>query len=211
MLVIEPSYEIVDDISEGGERELKKIERAARLCYKSEKWITDDAESAKRLIRFLIKRGHEAMLEHSQLSVIFTTDRAVSHELVRHRLASFAQESQRYCNYEKDDFGGQIIFVRQRYLSEDLEDFAEWWNTCSNCEAEYLRQLDRGMTPQQARCVLPNCTKTEIMLTANYREWRHILKLRTAPDAHPDMQALMIPLLKELKEKIPVIFDDIGG
>ena len=116
MKIVEPKYEILTDISEGGIKELQQIERVARVCYKSEDKITPDGESAKKLVGFLVKQGHEAMLEHSQLSVLFTCDRGIANELVRHRIASFAQESTRYCNYSKEKFGGELSFIRPYYI-----------------------------------------------------------------------------------------------
>lgn len=189
--------------------ELKQLERIARVCYKSEAAM-DGAESAEKLIRKLIKNGHEAMLEHGYLSVWFQCDRAVSHELVRHRMASFAQESQRYCNYSKDKFGGEITVIQPDWMDdEDDLGYSTWVKSCKEDEKAYFKLLEDGYLPEQARMVLPNCTKTEIVVTANYREWRHILKLRTAKNAHRDMRYLMGQLLKELKEKLPVIFEDI--
>lgn len=237
MKIIKPSYEIMDDISPFGIHALEKIEKCARICYKSEDKILDQAESAKKLIKNLIKNGHEAMLEHSCLSVKFICDRGVSHELVRHRMASFAQESTRWCNYSQDKFGNEITVIEpvefegisidgliydwNEWNSDESYDIPEewtttqcaafsWYNACFEIEQEYLCMINNfRMTPQMARSVLPNSLKTEIVVTANYREWRHIFQLRTAKDAHPEMRRLMIPLLKDLKERIPVIFDDI--
>lgn len=221
MKIIKPSYEILTPISDSGIEELKKIEKVGRTCYKSEDRITDDGESARNFVSMLIKNGHEAMIEHSTLSVKFIVDRGVSHELVRHREASFAQESQRYCNYCKEKFGNEVTFI-------DIRGGFEYDNKCNNlsleeldclfhtwkfnmymAEISYIHLIETGISPQIARSVLPNSTKTEIIITANYREWRHILKLRTAKDAHPQMREIMIPLLKELKTIIPVVFDDI--
>ena len=219
MKIVEPKYEILTDISEGGIKELQQIERVARVCYKSEDKITPDGESAKKLVGFLVKQGHEAMLEHSQLSVLFTCDRGVANELVRHRIASFAQESTRYCNYSKEKFGGELSFIRPYYI--ELTDADKnlnnvqytpgiaWIDSCNVAELNYKGLLKLGMRPEQARCVLPLCLKTEIVVTANYREWRNIFKLRTPVAAHPQMRELMCPLLKELQSKIPVVFDDI--
>lgn len=217
MKIIEPKYEILTDISEGGIKELQQIERVARVCYKSEDKITPDGESAKKLVGFLVKQGHEAMLEHSQLSVLFTCDRGVANELVRHRIASFAQESTRYCNYSKEKFGGELPFIRPYWIpdvnaSSNLHDLArwdEWYSVCIEAEDQYKNMLENGSRPEQARCVLPLCLKTEIVVTANYREWRNIFKLRTPVAAHPQMRELMCPLLMELQKKIPVVFDDI--
>lgn len=204
------SYEILTDISDGGLKELKQIERVARVCYKSEDKITEDGSSAKKLVSFLIKQGHEAMLEHSQLSVIFTCDRAIANELVRHRIASFAQESTRYCNYAGDRFGGSITVIQPDILVEGSPEWIAWVKVCQECCSEYKKMItEKRMRPEEARCLLPLSLKTDIVVTANYREWRNIFKLRCDRAAHPQMRALMIPLLNELKKKIPVIFDDL--
>lgn len=193
-----------------GANELKQLEKIARVCYKSEDKISSDLSSAKKLIKNLISNGHEAMLEHGYLTVKFICDRAISHELVRHRLASFAQESQRYCDYSKDKFGGEITFIQPWWMDEEDDiGYSTWKKSCLQAENAYFDLLKLGYSPQQARGVLPNCTKTEIVVTANYREWRHILKLRTASNAHPDMRNLMDSLLTILKTMIPIIFDDI--
>lgn len=210
MKIVEPKYEILTDISEGGIKELQQIERVARVCYKSEDKITPDGESAKKLVGFLVKQGHEAMLEHSQLSVLFTCDRGVANELVRHRIASFAQESTRYCNYSKEKFSGELSFVKPSYISDGTREYYAWETVCVDAEAAYLCMVsDLKLRPEQTRCVLPLCLKTEIVVTANYREWRNIFKLRTPVAAHPQMRELMCPLLLEVQKKIPVVFDDI--
>ena len=219
MKVIAARYKILDKID--GMEVLKKIERVARTCYKSEEYIKEG--SAERLVKSLIDRGHEAMLEHYSFSIKFVCDRGVSHEIVRHRVASFAQESTRYCNYSKDKFGNELTFIKPCFWENErnIKDDEMWTNLlCSNkyeiwlksmylVEKAYMTLLKHGATPEQARSILPNSIKTEIVMTANLREWRHFLKLRTAQAAHPQMRELTIPLLKELKEKIPVIFDDI--
>ena len=215
MKIIKPSYEILTPISDGGIKELQHIEKIGRVCYKSENRITDDGESAKKFVKMLISNGHEAMIEHSSLSVKFVVDRGVSHELVRHRIASFAQESTRYCNYSKDKFGNEITVILPCFfdtgmgiLSNSLV-YQEWKLACECAEERYFNLLKMGATPQQARTVLPNSLKTEITVTANYREWRNFFKLRTAEASHPQMREVAIPLLKELKTFIPIIFDDI--
>lgn len=209
MRIIEPSYEILTEISEGGIKELQHIEKIGRVCYKSEDKITEDGESAKKFAQMLINRGHEAMIEHSTLSVKFTVDRGVSHELVRHRIASFAQESTRYCNYSKDKFDNGITFIKPFFWDEDSYKYKEWKRLMAEAEEGYINLINMGATPQEARSVLPNSTKTEITITANYREWRNFFKLRTAKAAHPSMQEITRPLLKELKTKLPIIFNDI--
>lgn len=209
MKIINAGYEILSAISEGSIEELQHIEKIGRVCYKSEDKITADGESAKKFVKMIIDRGHEAMIEHSSLSVKFIVDRGVSHELVRHRIASFAQESTRYCNYSKDKFDNGVTFIKPFFFEEGSDEFQLWKGAVSFAEQVYLGLLNIGRTPQEARSVLPNSTKTEITITANYREWRNFFKLRTAKAAHPQMREVTIPLLKELKEKLPIIFDDI--
>lgn len=211
MKIIEPSYEILTPISDGGIEELQRIERAARTCYKSEDKMTDDGESAKKIVKMLVEHGHDAMLEHSSLTVRFITDRGVSHELVRHRLAAYAQESTRYCSYDKGKFGGEITVVRPSNLDRGSYAYVVWRAACIRAEEAYMALLDYGCKPQDARSVLPTSLKTEIVVTANYREWRHILSLRTDKAAHPDIRALLTPLLEELKKRIPIVFDGIGN
>ena len=221
MNIIKPNFEILTKISEGAIEELKHVERIARICYKSEGNITEDGESAKKLISKLIKNGHEAMIEHCSLSVKFTVDRGVSHEMVRHRIASFAQESTRYVNYSLEKYGNEINIIdisggilrdpKMREFDKNKKDeiMAVWEQAMADAEAAYLKLVELGATPQIARSVLPNSTKTEIIITANWREWRNILKLRTPITAHPQMREVMVPLLVELKQLVPVIFDDI--
>lgn len=207
MKIIKAGYEILTEISDGGIAELRHIEKIGRVCYKSEDKITEDGESAKKFVKMIIERGHEAMIEHSSLSVKFIVDRGVSHELVRHRIASFAQESTRYCNYSKDKFDNGVTFIKPLFFDDTK--YQRWLAAMADAESAYLDLLNSGATPQEARSVLPNSTKTEITITANYREWRNLFKLRTANAAHPQMREATIPLLKELKEKLPIIFDDI--
>lgn len=210
MKIINAGYEILTPISEGGIEELKHIERIARICYKSEDLITHDGESAKKIVKMLCSKHHFAMIEHApSLSVKFIVDRGISHEMVRHRLASFAQESTRYCNYSKDKFGREITVIKPLFFGEDSEKFSLWIQSMNLAEEYYFELLDNGATPQEARSVLPNSTKTEITITANYREWHTILELRTAKAAHPQIREVMTPLLEELKQKMPIIFDDI--
>lgn len=209
MRVIDPSYEILTPISEGGMDELKMLEKIARVCYKSESHITEDGESAKKLITALIRSGHEAMLEHGIISVKFTVDRGVSHEMVRHRMASFAQESTRYCNYSGNKFGNELTFIRPSFFKDPNRkaEYFGWLSLMDEAEKAYRSLIILGAKPEEARSVLPNSLKTEIVVTANYREWRHIFALRTSPKAHPQIREVMIPLMQELREKIPVIFD----
>ena len=205
MRVIAATYEILTPISNGGVNELKLIEQVGRTCYKSEDKIGD--KTAEEFIARLIKRGHEAMIEHSMLSVKFIVDRGVSHELVRHRIASFAQESTRYCNYSKEKFGNELTFIRPCFF-DDIK-YQRWLCAMSDAQCAYFDLLNSGASPQEARSVLPNSLKTEVVMTANYREWRNFFKLRTAKAAHPQMREVTIPLLRELQSKLPVVFDDI--
>lgn len=170
----------------------------------------------------LIHAHHEAMIEHSVLSVMFTVDRGVSHEMVRHRIASFAQESTRYVNYSKDKYGSEINVIdlapgialdrrMQDMPAETIEAILnEWEQAMLDAEKHYMKMIELGATAQIARSVLPNSTKTNITITANYREWRNYFRLRTASDAHPQIREVSVALLNELKERIPVIFDDIA-
>ena len=186
---------------------LEKIEKCGRVCYKSEGRITEG--SAEKFVASIIKRGHEAVLEHVSFTVKFVVDRGVSHEIVRHRIASYCQESTRYCNYSKDDFGTEITVIKPFFLDEGTDGFEMWKNSCEETEAAYFNLLDFGCTPQEARSVLPHSLKTEVVMTANLREWRTFFKLRTADAAHPQMNEVTRPLLNELKSLIPVVFDDI--
>ena len=206
MRIIEASYRI-ETPTYSGEELLKGIEQAGRTCYKSEDRITE--ESAKVFVRKLIERGHESVLEHESITVRFICDRGISHEIVRHRIASFSQESTRYCNYSGDRFRNNITFIKPCFLEEGTGGYKLWKQAMFIAEKEYFELLKLGCTPQEARSVLPNSTKTEIVMTANLREWRHFLKLRTAKAAHPQMRELTVPLLHELQERIPVVFDDI--
>ena len=226
MKLIKPYAEILTPID--GNEVLKTIEKVARTCYKSEDLITDD--SAKVMVSNLLKRGHEAMIEFYDITVKFVCDRGVSHELVRHRMASYAQESTRYCNYSNEKFGNELTFIIPSCssLSEGkygyslfngamtLHEYNEkshtnmrFLMTLGHCEHNYLDLLSSGWTPQQARQVLPNALKTEVNMKCNLREWRHFFKLRCAPAAHPQMRELTIPLLEKMHDLVPIIFDDL--
>lgn len=208
MQAIKPYTQIYKDFD--GQKVLQKIEAAARTCYKSEGKIQEG--SAAKLVAGLIKSGHEAMLEHASVTVKFVVDRGISHELVRHRLASFAQESTRYCNYSKDDFGSEITFIIPDYLEYKSEGWNIWKESMKQAEDAYFKMLDLGLSPQQARAVLPNSLKTEVVMTANLREWRHFFKLRalgTTGKPHPQMLEVAVPLLEDMKNLIPVVFDDL--
>lgn len=206
MKIIKPSYDI--RLTTSPVDMMKHIEAAGRVCYKSEDKITDD--SYIKFIENLVKRGHESVLEHAAITVSIICDRGVSHELVRHRMASFSQESTRYCNYDNDRFGNEITVVDPCFWEDkDSPNYLNWRAACETAENFYFKLLHNGATPQEARTVLPNSLKTEIIVTANFREWRHILKLRRDLAAHPQMREIMIPLGDELKKLFPPIFNDI--
>lgn len=205
MRVIPQSYLIRGDIRDGAI--LHNIADAARVCYQSVGKSSDDILVAK-----LIQSQHEAMLEHAYMTVYFTTDRGVANELVRHRIASYAQESTRYCNYSKEKFGREIRFISPINIAPMSKAFNAWAAACMECEREYFNMLDNGATTEEARDILPISTATQVVCTANMREWRHILALRAAGvtgKPHPKMKALMKPLLEELANAQPVLFGDI--
>ena len=208
MKIINAGFQILTNIN--GIEMLKAIEYIARTCYKSESMITD--LSAVKMVESLINRGHEAMLEHQSISVKFIVDRGVSHELVRHRMASYAQESTRYCNYSKDKFGNELTFISPCFWNKGSREYEEWYAAMNSAEDIYFELIDWGVTPEQARAVLPNSIKTEVVMTANLREWRHFFKLRaigTTGKPHPQMLEVTVPLLAEFKALIPVVFDDL--
>lgn len=205
MKAIKPYSEILNSLN--GQDVLKHIELCGRVCYKSEDKITD--ESSLDFVKKIIKNGHEAVIEHYSLSIRFVCDRGVSHEIVRHRIASFAQESTRYVNYSNGVYGGNLTFIKPLFWEEGSDQYTDWKSACIIAEQHYNALIENGAKPQEARSVLPNSIKTEIIMTANLREWRHFFKLRTSIAAHPQMREITIPLLEQLKQTIPVIFDDI--
>lgn len=206
MKIISPSVEILTPLD--GAAVLRHIEQCGRVCYKSEGKTTES--SAPAFVANIIKRGHEAVLEHFDITVKFICDRGVSHEIVRHRMASYCQESTRYCNYSKGDFGGEITVIEPCFLVPGSGPYVSWRIAMRDAEDAYFMLLDAGCTPQEARAVLPNSLKTEVVMTANLREWRHFFKLRTAPAAHPQMREVAKMLLKQMREMVPVVFDDCG-
>ena len=216
MRVIDQSWKWGSGVPDG-KAILKIIEAAGRTCYKSEDKATE--ESAEDFVGGIIKRGHESVLEHCSLGVRIITDRGVSHEIVRHRLASYSQESTRYCDYGKK---GEVVFIRPVWVEQgEWEDHfpgtmgrllmpAEIWHAaCEESERLYLNLITAGWLPQQARTVLNNSLKTELVMTANIREWRHFFRLRASKAAHPQMRELALSMLKGFKEAVPVVFEDI--
>ena len=187
---------------------LKRIERAGRNCYKSENKITN--ESAKDFVKMLIEKKHEAMLEHApNISVLFHVPRGLTHEYVRHRLASFAQESTRYCNYSKGKFNNQITLIpmMDNLTEAQIKRRKNLWYMV---EQVYLAEIAEGIKPQQARDNLLICLKSDIIITTNVRHWREIFRQRTSINAHPQMYQLMRKLLKDFRSKVEILFDDCG-
>lgn len=206
MKIIKQSWSFEDDID--GAAILAKLERAGRTCYKSEDRITED--SSKVFIKSIMTKNHESIMEHVNISVRIITDRGVSHEIVRHRLASYSQESTRYCNYSKDKFDNEITVIHPVDFIDNADPgFFDWITAMKESEKFYFNMLKAGRTPQLARSVLPNSLKTELVMTANLREWRHFFKLRTSSAAHPQMRALAQSMLEGFREKIPIIFEEI--
>lgn len=205
MKIVNASYEILTLVNH--DEILKKLELIGRVCYKSEDRISDN--SASDFIKRIIKSGHESVIEHFSISVKFICDRGVSHEIVRHRIASFSQESTRYCNYIKDKFDNQITFIKPCFWDEGSHNYEIWRETVQATEKNYFELISNGAKPEEARSILPNSLKTEIVVTMNLREWRHFFKLRTSSKAHPQMRELAIPLMEDFQDRLPEIFFDI--
>lgn len=217
MRVVESYFDIEDEVD--FERMLKKLEKIGRRCYRSEENITDI--SYERFLKNIIDSGHESIIEHCSITVDFSMDRGISHEIVRHRIAAFTQESTRYCNYTNDKFDGEISAIS---ISNAIEicpktsqlNFMEksmlisiWTEAMEYAEHAYNSMIAIGASPQIARGVLPTDLKTGIYVTFNLREWRHFFKMRANKTAHPKMLELSIPLLFKLKQLLPIVFDDI--
>jgi len=206
MRIVSPSFEIM--AMPDADEVLKHIEAAGRTCYKSEDKIT--ADSAAKFVAMILRSGHESVIEHASATVRFVCDRGVTHELVRHRLASYSQESTRYANYAKDKFGNEITVIRPVFWQEGSEEFARWERAMQAAEAAYLEMVEAGARPEEARSVLPNSLKTEIVMTANLREWRHVFRLRCGGPAHPQIREIMLPLLSEFARRMPAVFADLA-
>ena len=205
MKIINAGYEILTPLDRA--EILQTIERAGRTCYKSEENITET--SASRFVKRLVKHGHEAMIEHVSVTVRVTCDRGVSHEWVRHRIAAYAQESTRYCNYAHDKHGNEITVIAPCFWPADSAPYATWKTACLAAERAYFDLLANGATPEQARSVLPNSLKTELIATLNLRAWRNFFKLRTTDNVHPQMLEVARPLLAELQRALPEVFGDM--
>ncbi len=209
MKIIKPTFFIEQDLDE--DKILKAIERAGRTCYKSENLI--DSESAKKFVTNILKLGHESVIEHEKITVRIICDRGVTHEIVRHRIASYSQESTRYCNYCNDRFGNELTFIEPCFFSSDSEEDKKnkqiWLDTMSMIEKNYNILIENGAKPEEARAILPNSLKTEIVVTMNLRAWRHFFRLRTDKTAHPQIREISNLILNEFKEKLPTVFGDL--
>lgn len=203
MKIVEPWIEVEKF---DGVKIMKRLERACRTCYRSEGLITDD--SYKRLLSNCLTRGHESILEHEKITVRMQCDIGVYKDLTRHRFGSFSIESTRYCNYGKDKFDNEIKFIKPCNM-DDKELFNEWYRACTEIEQRYLKMTELKATPDQMRMILPHSTAAEVTMTANIREWRHILTLRCSQAAHPSIQQILIPLLLKFKSTMPELFDSI--
>ena len=206
MRVIAPSFEILDPIDEASM--MKKIEAVGRVCYKSEDRITED--SAEGFIRRILLSGHESVIEHEKVSVRLVVDRGISHEIVRHRIASYSQESTRYCNYQNEKFGREVTFIRPCFWEEGSRSYRLWAAAMEAAEETYFTLLEQGASPQEARSVLPNSLKTELVVTMDLREWRHFFRLRAVSGAHPQMLEIARPLLAEFQRRLPAFFADLS-
>ena len=211
MKIIKPSVQLLlppMDREAFGQWVLEHIEGAYRRCYKSEDKICPGS-AAKIIHNMGIKHGHTSPLEHFSFTALFICDRGVTHEIVRHRLASYSQESTRYCNYSGDKFGNEITVIRPCFLNGRLNAFRIWENACQYAESQYFEMLRDGATPQEARAVLPSSLKTELEMTADIPEWRHFFKLRCDPAAHPQMREVALMGLEQAHDAFPVVFDDL--
>lgn len=206
MKTVKQHFIIEDEID--GARILKNIERYGRTCYKSEDKITEN--SAANFVKMILKSGHESVIEHEKITVRVFCDRGVSHEIVRHRIGSYSQESTRYCNYSPTGKVGVMQLIEPFFFlgDENQEKYFVWKEAMEQSEKAYNKLIELGATPQEARSVLPNSLKVEIVVTYNLREWRHFLKERTSKRAHPQIREIAFPILKKFQELIPVIFDD---
>lgn len=211
MNIIKPSVEIID--MKDYDQMIRKIEKIGRVCYKSEGNISEG--SAERFITNLLKRKHESVIEHESVTVRLTCDRGVTHEIVRHRIASYSQESTRYCNYAGDKFGNEITvidlaggFEYDMNNEKDRAKYEVWTKAMEASEKYYFEMLELGASPQEARSILPNSLKTEIVMTMNLRSWRNFFRLRCDSHAHPQMREVAEIALAEFKKRLPVFFSD---
>jgi len=217
MEIIEQSHKIIkiDNCP------LELIEKAGRTCYKSESKI--NKESSEKFTKMIINKGHESVIEHAIITIKFITNRGVLQEIARHRICSLSVESTRYINYKNRDILFILpVWMDKKYLGKYKETSCIFFKddipfthkvflqSCLNSKFDYNNLINNGWRPEQAREVLPNSLKTEIIMTANLREWKHIFKLRTSKQAHPQIRKLMKNCLEDVKKQVPIIFDSIG-
>jgi len=205
MIVLQPQVLVPQNQLDG--EIVKRLERYGRVCYKSEKAM--NPQGSPDFLSGKLRLGHESIIEHEKVTLMFICDRGITHELVRHRIAAYSQESTRYCNYGKDKFGREIAVIEPYFFKDDTRAYDLWEQACQESEDVYMALLDAGRSAQEARAVLPNCLKTEIVVTFNMREWRHFFRLRCDAAAHPQMRQIAIPLLLLFKEHFPALYSDI--
>jgi len=204
MQIVDP-YIQVEKVD--GKKIMRNIERACRTCYRSEGKITE--ESYKTLLKNCITRGHESVLEHEKITVRMYCDLGVYKDLTRHRIASFSIESTRYCNYGKDKFDNELKVIKPCNIEEGTKLYENWKSACEAIEKNYMEMSKEGALPDQLRMILPHSIGAEVTMTANIREWKHILALRASKHTHPSIRQLLIPLLLHFKEIMPEIFDGV--
>lgn len=205
MIVLQPQVLVPQNQLDG--EIVKRLERYGRVCYKSENVM--NPQGNPDFLSSKLRLGHESIIEHEKVTLMFVVDRGITHELVRHRIAAYSQESTRYCNYGKDKFGREIAVIEPYFFKDDPKAYELWARACQQSEDVYMTLLDAGRSAQEARSVLPNSLKTEIVVTFNMREWRHFFRLRCDAAAHPQMRQVAIPLLLLFKERFPALYSDI--
>lgn len=205
MLIVAPEVRV--PASQLDKNIMLRLERCARICYKSEDKMDD--EYNRHFLQRIVDSGHESVIEHEKVTAFFIIDRGISHELVRHRIGSYSQESTRYCNYSRDRFSSEISVIKPFFYEVESPAYKLWEESCLMAEKNYLKLLKQGSNPQEARSLLPTCLKTEIAVTYNIREWRHFFQLRCSPAAHPQMRQVAIPLLLLFKDKFRVLFERV--
>jgi len=223
--IVDPSAELIECTGGSYGAMLELIGLAAVNCYKEESAL-DEAGSYERVCKSIIRRGHESVLEHASITVRIICDRGVSHELVRHRIGAYSQESTRYCNYSSGKFGGEITVIKPSWLGDGVyslsgafkdEEYVQyhtdlaWLEAMQYSERTYNFLIKSGWKPEQARTVLPNSLKTEIIVTFNIRQWRWVLSQRTSqnPRAHPQMREIMDIVHAKLKQEFPIFFTEL--
>ncbi|MGE5391108.1 MAG: FAD-dependent thymidylate synthase [Deltaproteobacteria bacterium] len=205
MIIMQPQVLVPEDQLDG--EIIKRLERYGRVCYKSENIMS--SQGNPDFLSGKLKLGHESIIEHEKVTLMFVCDRGITHEIVRHRIAAYSQESTRYCNYSKDKFGREISVIEPYFFKDDPGAYDLWARACQGSEDAYMALLDAGCKAQEARSVLPTCLKTEIVVTYNMREWRHFFRLRCDAASHPQMRQVAIPLLLLFKEHFPALYGDI--